>query len=70
MSVCIYIYIHSEVMKTIHCTHSPHHHNDFVTRYRLWMASGEVIVVKRRMSALDCFRDFTMYVLRSFLCAC
>ena len=26
----IYIYIYSDVMKTIQCTHPPHHHNGFV----------------------------------------
>ena len=36
----IYIYINSDVMKTIQCTHSPHHHNGFATTCRLWMATG------------------------------
>ena len=29
-------------MKTIQCTHPPHHHNGFVATCRLWMASGGV----------------------------
>ena len=29
-------------MKTIQCTHPPHHHNGFVMIYRLWAASGGV----------------------------
>ena len=38
----IYIYIYSEVMKTIQCTHPPHHRNSFVATCRLWTASGGV----------------------------
>ena len=29
-------------MKTIQCTHPPHHHNGFVATCRLWTASGGV----------------------------
>ena len=44
MYVCIhiYIYIYSDVMKTIQCAHPPHHHNGFVATCRLWTASGGV----------------------------
>ena len=42
--IYIYIYtqIYSDVMKTIQCTHPPHHHNGFVATCRLWTASGGV----------------------------
>ena len=36
----IYIYINSDVMKTIQCAHSPHHHNGFAATCRLWTATG------------------------------
>ena len=29
-------------MKTIQCTHAPHHHNGFVATCRVWMASDGV----------------------------
>ena len=29
-------------MKTIQCTHPPHHHNGFVAACQLWTASGGV----------------------------
>ena len=32
-------YIYSDVMKTIQCSHPPHHHNGFVATCRLWTAS-------------------------------
>ena len=40
--ICMYIYIYSEVMKTIQCAHPPHHHNGFVATCRVWTASGGV----------------------------
>ena len=59
-------------MKTIQCAHPPHHHNGFVATCRLWTASGAVyalpacchkaIVVMRRMGALDCLYDVTIYL--------
>ena len=57
-------------MKTIQCAHPPHHHNGFVATCRLWMARAIAIVVMRRMDALDCLHDVTIYVLCSLLCAC
>ena len=42
MYVYMYIYIHSDVMKTIQCTYLPHHRNGFVATCRLWTASGGV----------------------------
>ena len=38
----LYTYIYSDVMKTIQCSHPPHHHNGFVATYRLWPASGGI----------------------------
>ena len=38
----MYIHIYSDVMKTIHCTHPPHHHNAFVATCQLWTVSGRV----------------------------
>ena len=40
-------------MKTIQCTHPPHHHNGFVATCRLWT---------HWMGALDCLHDGTMYL--------
>ena len=76
--ICIYICIYSDVMKTIQCTHPPHHHNGFVATCRLWTATGrpypacrhKAIVVMKRMDALDCLHGVTIYVLCSLLCAC
>ena len=36
------IQIYSDVMKTIQCTHPPHHHNGFLAICRLWTASGGI----------------------------
>ena len=38
----MYMYIYSEVMKTIQCAHLPNRHNGFVATSRLWTASGGV----------------------------
>ena len=46
-------------MKTIQCAHPPHHHNGFVATCRLWTYT---IVVMRRMGALDCLHDVTIYL--------
>ena len=35
----MYIYIYSEVMKTIQCAYPPHHHNGFVATCRLRIVS-------------------------------
>ena len=48
-------------MKTSQCTHPPLHHNGFVVTCRLWKASGRV-AEWRRMSALDCLHDVTIYL--------
>ena len=40
--IYIYIQIYSDVMKTIQCAHTPHHHNGFAATCRLWRASGGV----------------------------
>ena len=55
--------------------------NSFVTTCRVWTASGGVhallvleptlvIVVMRRMGALNCLHDSTIYVLCTLLCVC
>ena len=57
------IQIYSDVMKTIQCAHPPHHHNDFVVTCRLWTASDhKAIVVMRKMGALDCLYDVSIYL--------
>ena len=33
MYIYEYMYIYSDVMTTIQCTHHPHHHNGFVVTY-------------------------------------
>ena len=38
----MYIYLYSDVMKTIQCAHPPRHYNGFVATFRLWTASGGV----------------------------
>ena len=63
-------------MKTTHCTHPPHHLNGFVATCSVWTTSGGVhallvlepiewstsIQVMRRMGALDCLHDSTIYM--------
>ena len=58
--IYIYIHLYSEVMKTIQCTHPPHHHNGFVATCPLWTDSGVTEGQMRRMGLLDCLHDFTI----------
>ena len=41
----MYIYIYTDVMKTIQCAHPPYHHSDFVVTCRLWTVTGGVYAV-------------------------
>ena len=43
-------------MKTIQCTHPPHHHNGFVATCQLWTASGRV----HTLLVLDCLCSFLL----------
>ena len=49
-----YKYIYNDVMKTIQCTHPPHHQKGFVVTCRLCTASGRVhaLLVLERSKAL------------------
>ena len=41
----MYIYIYTDVMKTIQCAHPPYHHCDFVVTCRLWTVTDGVYAV-------------------------
>ena len=64
----IYIHIYSDVMKTVQCTHPPHHDNGFVATCLLWTASGGVkhCQCQNQQSAQQAIGSFTSRPQRAF----